>query len=60
MSRPLALGRRPRLASNVAMIQMTSRLSRGARLRKGGSAWPLAVLAGGGFLAAILLAIFHH
>ena len=42
------------------MIQTPTRLSRGARLRRGAPIWIYAVLAVGGFAAALLLIIFRH
>jgi hypothetical protein len=42
------------------MIQTTTRLSRGARLRRGAPIWLYAVLAIAGFAGALLLAISKH
>jgi hypothetical protein len=42
------------------MIQTTTRLRRGVRLRRGASVWIYAILAVGGFAAALLLVIFRH
>jgi hypothetical protein len=42
------------------MIQTTTRLSRGARLRRGAPIWIYAVLVVSGLAAALLLAIFRH
>jgi hypothetical protein len=42
------------------MIQETSRLSRGARLRRGFAGWIFPVAGTIGLLAALLVAILHH
>jgi hypothetical protein len=42
------------------MIQTTTRLSRGARLRRGIPIWIYGILAVSGFAAALLLAILRR
>ena len=54
------LGRPAVLPSNAVMIQTTTRLSRGARLRRGAPIWIYAVLAACAAAAALALTVFKH
>jgi hypothetical protein len=55
-----SLGLQPSLGFNAPMIQTTSRLSRGARLRRGVPMWLYAGMALGGLAAALLFVLLRH
>lgn len=57
-ARPLGL--QPSFGFNTLMIQTTSRLSRGARLRRGVPIWVYAGMALGGLAAALLFVLLRH
>jgi hypothetical protein len=42
------------------MIQITSRGSRGARLRRGGLAWLYPAVGVGGLVVAVVWTVLHH